>query len=148
MAAFRPRGKREKALAKKITKFWDKTEKTEPEKEVMDADKNAPPAYHKYRAKKTVIDGVTFASKKEARRYGVLKKLEMAGEIEGLSLQPQYDLHTKNGVKVCAYRPDFVYLDKKTGLLVIEDCKGFLTDIYRLKRKWMLLEYGIEILET
>ena len=35
----------------------------------------------KYHAKKTVADGMVFDSLKEARRFGVLKSLEKAGEI-------------------------------------------------------------------
>ena len=30
----------------------------------------------KYKAKKTVVDGITFDSMKEAKRYGVLKMME------------------------------------------------------------------------
>ena len=46
----------------------------------------------KYGAIRTTVDGVTFASKAEARRYAELKLLEQAGEIKGLELQPKFDI--------------------------------------------------------
>ena len=39
----------------------------------------------KYRSKRTVIDGITFDSKKEANRYCELKLLEKSGEIKILN---------------------------------------------------------------
>ena len=39
----------------------------------------------KYGNKKTVVDGITFASKKEARRYGELILLQKGGLISRLS---------------------------------------------------------------
>jgi hypothetical protein len=38
----------------------------------------------KYRAKKQVVDGITFASQAEARRYGELKILQQAGKVSDL----------------------------------------------------------------
>ena len=38
----------------------------------------------KYHAKHTVIDGHTFPSRKEARRYQELKLMERAGAFKGL----------------------------------------------------------------
>jgi hypothetical protein len=46
----------------------------------------------KYGARKTVIDGITFDSKKEANRYRELKLLEKAGEICCLRLQVPFEL--------------------------------------------------------
>ena len=87
----------------------------------------------KYRAIRTEIDGITFASKKEAARYQELRMLERAGYISGLELQPRFPLHI-NGVKVCDYVADFGYLarDQKP---VVEDVKGMKTSVYRLKYK-------------
>ena len=39
---------------------------------------------NKYGNEKTVVDGITFASRKEASRWQELKMLEKAGEITGL----------------------------------------------------------------
>jgi hypothetical protein len=99
----------------------------------------------KYGAVKTVVDGITFDSKKEAARYQELKLLK----VEALVLQPEYELRV-NGELICKYRADFRYMDKKNGLWipVIEDCKGVKTAVYRLKKKLMLACYGIHILET
>ena len=47
---------------------------------------------NKYGNKKVEIDGYTFDSQAEARRYQELKLLEKAGEINHLKLQPKYDL--------------------------------------------------------
>ena len=46
--------------------------------------------YRKYHNKKITIDGLTFDSKKEARRYQELKALEKAGVIYGLQTQVKY----------------------------------------------------------
>ena len=99
----------------------------------------------KYGAIKTVVDGITFASKKEAKRYTELKLLEREGEISRLELQPRYDI-TINGVKVCTYVGDFRYFTKAKQ--VLEDCKGFKTPLYRLKAKLVRALYNVEILES
>ncbi len=48
------------------------------------------------------------------------------------------------------YRADFVYEELRKGVWseVVEDVKGFLTPMYRLKRKLMKAIYGIDIRET
>ena len=101
----------------------------------------------KYRAKRTEVDGIMFASGKEARRYVELKALERAGEIVNLELQPSFEI-VINEVKICTYKADFKYV--KLGALteVVEDVKGFLTPVYRLKKKLMKAWHGIEIKET
>ena len=102
---------------------------------------------NKFRARKTVVDGITFASMGEARRYQELKLMERAGLIRNLCLQSPFAL-TVDGVHICDYRADFVYHDNETDKAVVEDFKGFRTPEYRLKRKLMLAIYGVEILET
>jgi hypothetical protein len=104
---------------------------------------------NKFGAVKTVVDGVTFASKKEARRYSELKLLERAGEISDLKLQPRYDL-TVNGKKVCTYVGDFQYI-RRNGVgpfLNIEDAKGFKTPTYKLKAKLFEAVMGFPIVEV
>jgi hypothetical protein len=108
---------------------------------------------HKYRAIATTIDGIRFASKKEAARYGQLKMLEKAGEIRELELQPRFPLYVcryRNGElhKVCDYVADFRYRQGPRGILVIEDVKGMRTPTYRLKRKMVEAQYGFEIMES
>ena len=46
----------------------------------------------KYNNKKVVLNGITFDSQKEARRYRDLSLLERAGEIKGLELQKAFIL--------------------------------------------------------
>jgi hypothetical protein len=110
----------------------------------MSAVSNPKPS--KYRNRKTVVDGVTFDSAAEAKRYGELRLLERAGQITGLELQPSFPLIVNN-LKVCTYRADFTYQDAAKNR-VVEDCKGFLTPTYRLKKKLMLAVHGVEIFET
>lgn len=102
----------------------------------------------KYGNKKITIDGITFDSKKEGRRYQELKLLERAGEIFHLELQPRYDFH-HNGVNLGFYKADFKYVEN--GELVVEDVKSEITKkhpVYRLKKKMMKAFYGIEIKEV
>jgi hypothetical protein len=107
----------------------------------------------KYGAVPTVLDGVRFASKREAARYATLKLLERAGEIKELELQPRFPLYVcrrQNGElhKVCDYVADFQYREGRDGVLVVEDSKGMRTPTYRLKAKMFTAQYGLEIRET
>ena len=103
--------------------------------------------WHKYNAKKTVVDGVTFDSTAEARRYGELKLLERAGEILNLELQPVFVLQDgfkgQDGKRVRAvkYIADFRYFDVGTSAVVVEDVKGMETAVFRLKRKIFWKQY-------
>lgn len=98
---------------------------------------------NKYHNSPTVVDGIRFASKKEAKRYGELKLLQREGKISELKLQVRFTL-----VQTIAYVADFEYHDRLKGTKVVEDVKGFLTAIYKRKRKLMKEQHGIEILET
>ena len=100
---------------------------------------------NKYQAQVTEVDGLRFHSKKEAARYRVLKMLEASGEIEGLLLQPRFPL-VVNGVKVCTYVADFQYTE--AGVQITEDCKGYRTREYLMKKKLLKALLGIDILET
>lgn len=105
----------------------------------------------KYHAKKTVVDGITFDSKREADRYLVLKSMEEDGTIEDLRRQVRYELIPAFDVDGRHYRPvfyvaDFVYVED--GKEVVEDVKGMRTDTYRLKSKLFARRYGKAIRET
>lgn len=112
---------------------------------------------HKYGAKPTEIDGIRFASQKEARRYLELKLLEKAGEVRNVELQPKFELHV-NTKRIGFYKGDFKYEERarvmgESGIefawqSVVEDVKGFLTPVYRLKKRIVAAEYGIEIREV
>lgn len=97
----------------------------------------------KYNAIKTEVDGIVFASKKEASRYVYLKGLLTADEITDLELQPSYELCI-NDTKICKYIADFKYKNKD-GEEIIEDVKGFLTPQFRLKQKMMKAIHNIDI---
>lgn len=99
---------------------------------------------NKYHNKKITIDGITFDSKKEGKRYLELKLLLRAKEIKDLELQPRFELQPsfkKNNktFKKIEYIADFKYFDNRLNKIVIEDTKGFKTDVYLLKKK--LFEY-------
>ena len=104
----------------------------------------------KYGNVRTEVDGVTFHSKREAKRYEELELMQKAGEIRELKLQPPYTFYIR-GIKICKYVADFSYREiKKNGdrLLIIEDVKGHRTREYIIKRNLMKALYGIEVRET
>lgn len=94
----------------------------------------------KYRAVRTIVDGIEFASKKEAKRYSELRLLERAGLITGLKLQPAFELIV-NGTKVGRYTPDFQYTELKKANYsapaknIVEDVKGYIVRDYPLRKK-------------
>lgn len=92
------------------------------------------------------VNGILFASKREARRYQQLVMLERCGEIFALKRQTAWSLDVR-GQHVCNYVDDFNYTDA-TGQFVVEDVKGHLTAEYRLKKKLMLACHGITLRET
>lgn len=106
----------------------------------------------KYHSTPTEVNGIRFDSKREANRWAELRLMERAGKIQKLKRQVRYLLipsQYRDGKCVereASYIADFVYI--KDGHLVVEDCKGFRTPEYRLKRKLMLERYDIRLVET
>ena len=96
----------------------------------------------KYRNTPTIVDGIKFASKKEATRYAHLKLLERGGAIKNLRLQPRYPLSV-NGLHVCTYVGDFDF--EENGRLITEDVKGVKTAEFVIKAKLFHAIYGREI---
>ena len=47
----------------------------------------------KYKNKRTAIDGINFASKKEARRYQELKLLKACGKVKSFEIQKAFPLN-------------------------------------------------------
>lgn len=90
----------------------------------------------KYLAVRTEVDGRSFASKLEARRFQQLQLLWKAGEIRWFTCQVPFQLAA--GIK---YVADFlvVWAD---GRVTIEDVKGVETQAFRLKRKLFEPIYG------
>ena len=102
----------------------------------------------KYGAIKTTIDGIKFDSKKEGSRYSELKLMQTIGIVKSFELQPSFILHEgykrKDGKKIrpIVYKADFgvVYAD---GHIEIEDVKGILTPLFKLKRKLLEAKYDL-----
>lgn len=109
------------------------------------------PKPRKYRNKPVTVDGERYDSGAEARRHGELRYLEMSGQIRDLKRQVRFELHTwADGqlILLTTYTADFTYRDTKSGYLVAEDVKGPEsndTDVFKLKKKWMAAEHGIDI---
>lgn len=116
----------------------------------------------KYKNKKNVINGIVFASGKEAKRWQELCFLEKVGHIKNLQRQVKFVLipaqreadtiGTRGGIhkgklleKECAYYADFVY--EENGKTIVEDTKGVRTAEYIIKRKLLLYVHGIRIKE-
>lgn len=93
---------------------------------------------NKYRNKKTTINGITFDSRLEGKRYKELKLLERANLIEELTLQPSFKKNGKT-IRAITYKADFSYIDKEKNCLIVEDTKGMKTRDYLIKKK--LFEY-------
>ncbi len=106
----------------------------------------------KYGNTKVVVDGITFDSKAEAKRYGELKLLERGKVIAHLRLQPKFKLWGRGGTVICKYLADFAYMefnsDGSYSHEVVEDVKGMKTPVYRLKAKLFRDNYGFEITEV
>lgn len=104
----------------------------------------------KYKNIKTTLDGIKFDSRKEAKRYNELKLMERCGLIKNLELQKPYELqpsfkkHNKT-YRAIKYIADFVYYDVEREQIVVEDTKGYRTDVYKIKKK--LFEYKYPELE-
>lgn len=101
--------------------------------------------HNKYNAKPTVVDGVSFHSEGEAKRWMELQWLAKAGEITDLERQRRFELSV-NGIVLGSYIADFCY--RRGGAFVVEDFKGVATPLYRWKRKHMAAQYGIQIEEV
>lgn len=101
----------------------------------------------KYHSKKEEVNGIVFDSKKEANRYRQLLLLERAKVIQDLELQVPYILIDKSQYgRAIKYVCDFRY--KEDGHIVVEDTKGYRTDVYKLKARLLAERYGIVIKET
>lgn len=114
----------------------------------------------KYNNKKVTRGGELFDSKKEARMYLILQKMQEAGTIKDLVLKPVYVLIpgfevVKKGkvrkIRPCTFIPDYQFWDIEQNKLRIVDCKGMRTEVYKLKKKLFdhqHLSEGVYIEET
>lgn len=104
----------------------------------------------KYKAEKETIDGRTFDSKKEAKRYRELKTMVNAGLIKDLTCQKPFELleaftdNTGKKQRPIIYICDFFYYDVENKWWVVEDVKSTVTrtlEVYRMKKKIFLYKY-------
>lgn len=91
-----------------------------------------PKGESKYKNTRVEVNGKKFTSKAEANRYLELMQLAGQGLITGLELQPRFPLIV-NGTKICTYVADFRY--HQDGHVVVEDVKGMMTDVFKIKAK-------------
>lgn len=109
---------------------------------------------NKYNAIKTVVDGITFDSIGESRRYVYLKNSEKLGFINTLELQPKYTFiingnpimmkseRYPKGRKL-SYTADFRY--NENGKVIVEDFKGKYLPISKIKVALMYAVFGITV---
>jgi hypothetical protein len=99
----------------------------------------------KYGNRLVEVDGELFHSVGEFRRFRALQLEQRAGLISNLQRQVEFPIAAA-GVVVCSWFADFVYI--RDGREVVEDFKGFRTDVYKLKKKFVEAIYKIRIFET
>jgi hypothetical protein len=80
------------------------------------------------------VTGHRFPSLGEARRFSKLSFLWHHEIIEDLELQPEF-IFEHNGILICKYYADFRF--KYHGEVIVEDVKGWQTDVFRLKQKML-----------
>ncbi len=102
------------------------------------------PRRAKYGAIPTVVDGIRFASKAEARAYRVLKIAEAHGMVTELRLQPRYELQAKlvtpyERIRAVNYVGDFEFV--RDGRRVCVDTKGIQTQAFAIKWKLVKAKY-------
>lgn len=106
---------------------------------------NAQGSYLDYDGKKTF-----FHSKAEGERLKQLIIMRDDKKIMNLILQPSFPCIVNN-IKVTTYRADFSYdtiIDNgATGNRIVEDVKGQVTDIYKIKKKLVESLYFFKIIE-
>ena len=88
--------------------------------------------YHKYRAKKTIVDGQEFPSKLEGATFSDLKLLVSAGVYSNVRKQVPVTLMVPLTVKL-----DFVVFDNELQEDVYVEAKGVSTERWSIfKRQW------------
>ncbi len=112
----------------------------------------------KYKNQITEVDGIKFHSRAEANYYCHLKRMmnakEPSDQVAKFECQVSYvvcpeqrDVEGKVVEKQVLYVADFV-VDYADGRREVVDVKGMITPLYELKRKLMLKNYGIKIVEV
>lgn len=89
----------------------------------------------KYKNCRLKVGGQKFDSIAEYNRYLVLKDMERNGEIHNLECQKPFVLFDNR-----KYIADFYYIQR--GKKVVEDVKGFETQVFKIKRDLFLWIYS------
>lgn len=101
-------------------------------------------------ARRAEVDGIAFDSRREMRRWCVLQIMVKAREIADLQRQVKIPLMGRDGPiltptgRQMNYVADFVYRDLKAARTVIEDAKGYQTEVFAMK-KAILAAQGIRV---
>lgn len=107
---------------------------------------------NKFNAKKTIVDNITFDSKKEANYYKrlcLLKKATRIDKVLNIELQPRYDIIV-NKIKIGFYKADFkVTYPNRVEIVDVKGLKkGSAYQLFRLKKKLVEALYNIKIIEV
>ena len=112
---------------------------------------------NKFKAMKVELDGMTFDSKKEHRRYLELKAMQQRGEIRDLKHHTKFELAPKTKIEgekrakpALRYFADFTYY-RITGEFEVEDVKSAATRklaSYRNKKHLMKTVHNIDVREV
>lgn len=121
------------------------------------ADKPNAAKRNKFNAQKVEMDGMTFDSKKEHKRYIELKAMQQRGEIRDLQHHTKFELAPKTKLEgekrakpALRYFADFTYY-MISGEYIVEDVKSEATrkkDSYRNKKHLMKTVLNIDVREV
>lgn len=95
--------------------------------------------WHKFNAKKTVIDGISFPSKCEADLFSLLKFYQLATKLKDIEMQCRVDpgLCPSCGIRAApSVKIDFRAFDTELNETVYYEAKGVETDRWRLFLAW------------
>lgn len=104
------------------------------------------PKPHKYGAKQVTVDGHTFPSLWEAQCYTAARWRYLGGQITEPLLQVRFSLGEHYG-KERTYVADFVWIELRSGCLVVAEAKGVETEVYKQKRAVFEKLYAVRIYE-
>lgn len=112
---------------------------------------------NKFNAQKVELDGMTFDSKKEHKRYIELKAMQQRGEICSLEHHTKFELAPRTKLEgekrakpALRYFADFTYYIS-TGEYIVEDVKSAATRklaSYRNKKHLMKTVFNIDVREV
>lgn len=110
----------------------------------------------RYGSHKTIVDGITFDSRKEANYYSQLKILKRTGQVKDFQIHPKYIIIdsykcplTGRKIPATTYSADFLvtYPDGREEVIDIKSKATAKKDAYRIKKKAFEQRYGIGIHE-